>query len=132
MIREAEAKIKDEMERLAQLSEFVRQKDAEAQGKLEHAEKLSRSLQEMDSSIKHDFENAEKQRQEIAENRMSLARERVSLLKERSRERSRDGDNHHLSKDGTLLQGTAFIGGLGLLQPSLRRAIASIKYDMNS
>ena len=65
-------------------------------------------------AIKIDFESAEKQRNELSETRMSLARERVSLLKERARER----ESHGL---------------VGLRrQPSLRRALASIKGDLNS
>ena len=68
----------------------------------------------MDLAIKSDFESAEKQRHELSETRMSLARERVSLLKERARER----ESHGL---------------VGLRrQPNLRRALASIKGDLNS
>lgn len=107
-------RIREETERLVHLSDFVKKKDAEAQEKLERAEEMTERLQEMDLAIKSDFESAEKQRHELSETRMSLARERVSLLKERARER----ESHGL---------------VGLRrQPSLRRALASIKGDLNS
>ena len=132
MIRESEANLNDEMEKLVQLSDFVRKKDAEAQEKLSHAEELSIRLKEMDSSLKQDFENADMQRQEISENRMSLARERVSLLKERSRDR----ESHRLSKGVALLQGPSceemvtLTKDFGFAQPSLRREVTSIKDDL--
>jgi len=120
LVRASEARLKDEMERLGELSEFVRQKDAEAQSKLHRAEELSKRLEQMDSSMKHDFEIAERQRQEIADNRMTLARERVSFLKDRSREKALLVQN-----DASLIHASNY--DLGLMQPSLRRALATLK-----
>ena len=122
-IREAEARLNDEMERLSTLSEYVRQKDAEAQEKLEHAEELSLRLDEVDTSIKHEAEIAEKQRQEISENRMNLARERVSMLKAR-----RGSD---INSALVCCSSTRSYNELGLMQPDIRRALVSLKNDLN-
>ena len=127
-IREAEARLNDEMERLSTLSEYVKQKDAEAQEKLDHAEELSLSLNEMDTSIKHETEIAEKQRQEISENRMNLTRERVNLLKARSREGLRGSDINSALVCGS---SSRSYNELGLMQPDIRRALVSLKNDLN-
>ena len=124
-IREAEARLNDEMERLSTLSEYVRQKDAEAQEKLEYAEELALRLNEMDRSIKHEAEIAEKQRQEISENRMNLARERVNLLK------ARRGSDIHINSALVCSSSSRSYNELGLMQPDIRRALVSLKNDLN-
>ena len=126
-IREAEARLNDEMERLSTLSEYVKQKDAEAQEKLEYAEELSLRLEQMDTSIKHEAEIAEKQRQEISENRMNLARERVNLLKARSRE----GRGSDINSALVSCSSSRSYNELGLMQPYIRRAFVSLKNDLN-
>ena len=123
------------MERLSQLSEYVKQKDIEAQEKLKHAEELTSRLNDMDTYIKHEAENAEQQRQEMDENRIILARERVALLKERSKARSSgsvgsvvsSSNNSALFREPTRSSSR----GVGLMQPEIRRTLVSIKNDLN-
>lgn len=123
------------MERLSQLSEYVKQKDIEAQEKLKHAEELTSRLNDMDTYIKHEAENAEQQRQEMDENRIILARERVALLKERSKARGSSSvgsvvlssNNSALFREPTRSSSR----GVGLMQPEIRRTLVSIKNDLN-
>ena len=82
-IRGAEARLNEEAERIESLSEYVNQKDVDAKNKLDQAQELLRKAREMDAS----FEDEENQRRLMSETRMSLARERVIMLKERARER---------------------------------------------
>ena len=126
-IREAETRLNDEMERLSTLSEYVKQKDAEAQEKLEYAEELSLRLNEMDTFIKHETEITEKRRQETSENRMNLARERVNLLKARSRE----GRGSDINSALVSCSSSRSYNELGLMQPYIRRAFVSLKNDLN-
>lgn len=88
VIRGAEARLNEELDRIHHLSEYVRQKDGEAQRKLDQAQELFSKVRDMDSS----FEDAENRR-------MSLARERVTMLKERARLR----ENRRTSKDIALV-----------------------------
>ncbi|KAL3768371.1 hypothetical protein ACHAW5_005209 [Stephanodiscus triporus] len=88
VIRGAEARLNEELDRIHHLSEYVRQKDGEAQNKLDQAQELFSKIRDIDSSFK-DAEN----------HRMSLARERVIMLKERARER----ENRRTSKDIALV-----------------------------
>ncbi len=126
-IREAKSRIDDKMKRLMELGEFVRRKDADAYEKLAQAEEISRRLEEMESSVRHDFEDSERERQEITENRLSLAQERVRLLKERARDRK----GHGLPTEFALLDGSISKGMTPTSNSSLRRALASIKDDLN-
>lgn len=123
------------MERLSQLSEYVKQKDIEAQEKLKHAEELTSRLNDMDTYIKHEAENAEQQRQEMDENRIILARERVALLKERSKARgdSSAGSIVSSSNNSALFREPTRSSsrGVGLMQPEIRRTLVSIKNDLN-
>ena len=123
------------MERLSQLSEYVKQKDIEAQEKLKHAEELTSRLNDMDTYIKHEAENAEQQRQEMDENRIILARERVALLKERSKARgdSSAGSVVSSSNNSALFREPTRSSsrGVGLMQPEIRRTLVSIKNDLN-
>jgi hypothetical protein len=89
-LRGAEARLNEEAERIESLSEYVRQKDVYAQNKLDQAQELHMKAREMDVS----FEDEENQRRLTSETRMSLARERVTMLKEKARERG----NRRLSK----------------------------------
>jgi len=82
-IRGAEARLNEEAERIESLSEYVNQKDVDAKNKLDQAQELLRKAREMDAS----FEDEENQRRLMSETRMSLARERVIMLKERARDR---------------------------------------------
>jgi len=102
---------------------------AEAQEKLEHAEELALGLNEMDTSIKHEAEIAEKQRQEMSENRMNLARERVNLLKARSREEGLRGSD--INSALVCCSSSRSYNELGLMQPYVRRALVSLKNDLN-
>ena len=134
IIHEAKARLNDEMERLSQLSEYVKQKDAEAHDKLEHAEELTSRLNDMDTYIKHEAENAEQQRQEMDENRIILARERVALLKERSKARSSGSVGSIVSSNNSALfrePTRSSSRGVGLMQPEIRRTLVSIKNDLN-
>ena len=123
------------MERLSQLSEYVKQKDIEAQEKLKHAEELTSRLNDMDTYIKHEAENAEQQRQEMDDNRIILARERVALLKERSKARgdSSAGSIVSSSNNSALFREPTRSSsrGVGLMQPEIRRTLVSIKNDLN-
>ena len=119
LIYDTQARLEDEMQRLAHLSEYVSRKDAEATEKLQQAEELSQRLHAMDASVKQDLEEAERQRREISEDRMSLARERVSVLKESS-----------VGKEGFAI--SQHSRGLGSVQPSLRRVLDSLKDDLNN
>ena len=125
------------MERLSQLSEYseyVKQKDIEAQDKLKHAEELTSRLNDMDTYIKHEAENAEQQRQEMDENRVLLARERVALLKERSKARSSSSVGSVVSSSNNsalFREPTRSSCGVGLMQPEIRRTLVSIKNDLN-
>lgn len=123
------------MERLSQLSEYVKQKDIEAQEKLKYAEELTARLNDMDTYIKHEAENAEQQRQEMDENRIILARERVALLKERSKARgdSSAGSVVSSSNNSALFREPTRSSsrGVGLMQPEIRRTLVSIKNDLN-
>ena len=122
------------MERLSQLSEYVKQKDIEAQEKLKHAEELTSRLNDMDTYIKHEAENAEQQRQEMDENRIILARERVALLKERSKARSSSSVGSVVSSSNNsalFREPTRSSCGVGLMQPEIRIALVSIKNDLN-
>ena len=118
-LRDAESRLSKEMERLSELSEHVRQKDVEAQDKLNRAEQLESALHEKDSSLKQEADNIKKQRQEIAELRMDLTRERVSLLKERSRDKRSVGGGS-----------TRSYHDLGLMQPDVRRTLLAIQNDL--
>ena len=82
-IRGAEARLNEEAERIDSLSEYVNQKDVDAKNKLDQAQELLRKARDMNAS----FEDEENQGRLTYETRMSLARERVIMLKERARER---------------------------------------------
>ena len=124
-IREAEARLNDEMERLVQLSEFTKQKDAEAQSKLVQADQLSKRLELMDYSVKQEIEKSVTQEHELAEKSLHLLRERVALLKERSKDVR---EHHTLSRyDGE----SALAKDFSSIQPTIRRALSSIKSDLN-
>ena len=84
---EAEARLADEMRRLTQLREFIVRKECDAQEKLTRVEMLSSRMEDRESTVAQDFESAKRQQQEVAEERLRLARDRVSLLKERSKDR---------------------------------------------
>ena len=116
-------------------SEYVKQKDLEAQDKLKHAEELTSRLNDMDTYIKHEAENAEQQRQEMDDNRIILARERVALLKERSKARgdSSAGSIVSSSNNSALFREPTRSSsrGVGLMQPEIRRTLVSIKNDLN-
>jgi len=118
-LRDAENRLSEEIERLHELSKHVRQKDIEAQDKLSRAEQLESVLHEKETSLRQEAENIKKQRQEIAEQCMDLTRERVSLLKERSRDkRSVEGGSSRSYHD------------LGLMQPDVRRTLLAIQNDL--
>lgn len=120
MISTAEARLKDEMQKLSHLSEFVQTKEKEAQSKLEQADELSKQLQEMDSSLQEDSRISQCHQQEVADARMSLARERVALLKARANERENISIVYTPRYD------------LGMIhQPTFGRALRSIKSDLN-
>ena len=124
-IREAEARLNDEMERLVELSEFIKQKDAEAQSKLVQAEQLSKRLELMDYSVKQEIEKSVTQEHELAEKSLHLLRERVALLKDRSKDVR---EHHTLSRyDGE----SALAKDFSSIQPTIRRALSSIKSDLN-
>ena len=124
-IREAEARLNEEAERIESLSEYVEQKDVDAKNKLDQAQELLRKARKMDAS----FEDEENQRRLMSQTRMSLARERVIVLKERARER----ENRKSLKDIALVhRPTRLTTDFCSMPPNIVRALTSIKNDINS
>ena len=124
-IRGAEARLNEEAERLDSLSEYVNQKDVDAKNKLDQAQELLRKARDMNAS----FEDEENQGRLTYETRMSLARERVIMLKERARER----ENKRSSKDIALVhRPTRLTTDFCSMPPNIVRALTSIKNDINS
>jgi hypothetical protein len=124
-IRGAEARLNEEAERIDSLSEYVNQKDVDAKNKLDQAQELLRKARDMNAS----FEDEENQGRLTYETRMSLARERVIMLKERARER----ENKRSSKDIALVHRPARLTtDCCSMPPSFARALISIKDDINS
>jgi len=80
-MKETEAKVSSEMERLAQLSEYVAQKNSEAEEKLAEAQRLSDELREWQGVIGSEHDAAVRLKQEVEDDRMKLSRDRLSLLK---------------------------------------------------
>ena len=144
-VRDAEIRIKKEMEKLIQLSEYVTKKDKETQEKLQTAENLFNELRKLEDSIRCDKENLERQRQGLCRDRIILAQERVSLLKEKSKSREvvmatdfkNRGSGSWTSKHVSSIlcesdtSNTKMIEDLNLLQPVLRQSLASTKVDLN-
>lgn len=119
-IRGAEARLTEEAERIESLSEYVNQKDVDAKNKLDQAQELLRKARDMNAS----FEDEENQGRLTSETRMSLARERVIVLKERARER----ENRRSSKDIALVRrATRLTTDFCSMPPSFARALISIK-----
>ncbi len=80
-MKETEAKVSSEMERLAQLSEYVAQKNSEAEDKLAEAQRLSKELHEWQGVIGSEHEAIVRLKQEVEDDRMKLSRDRLSMLK---------------------------------------------------
>eukprot|EP00985_Skeletonema_marinoi_P030741 scaffold33650_cov66-Skeletonema_marinoi.AAC.1 len=80
-MKETEAKVSSEMERLAQLSEFVVQKNSEAEEKLAEAQRLSKQLTEWQGVIGSEHDAVLRLKREVEDDRMKLSRDRVTLLK---------------------------------------------------
>eukprot|EP00574_Skeletonema_japonicum_P002077 CAMPEP_0201742346 /NCGR_PEP_ID=MMETSP0593-20130828/47273_1 /ASSEMBLY_ACC=CAM_ASM_000672 /TAXON_ID=267983 /ORGANISM="Skeletonema japonicum, Strain CCMP2506" /LENGTH=380 /DNA_ID=CAMNT_0048236695 /DNA_START=909 /DNA_END=2047 /DNA_ORIENTATION=+ len=80
-MKETEAKVSSEMERLAQLSEYVAQKNSEAEEKLAEAQRLSDELRDWQGVIGSEHDAAVRLKQEVEDDRMKLSRDRLSLLK---------------------------------------------------
>ncbi len=80
-MKETEAKVSSEMERLVELSEFVVRKNSEAEEKLAEAQRLSKQLQEWQGAIAKDHDDVQRLKQEVEDDRLRLSRDRVSLLK---------------------------------------------------
>eukprot|EP00984_Skeletonema_dohrnii_P009607 scaffold3677_cov94-Skeletonema_dohrnii-CCMP3373.AAC.1 len=80
-MKETEAKMSTEMERLAQLSEFVVHKNAEAEEKLAEAQRLSKQLNEWQGVIGSEHDAVLRLKREVEDDRMKLSRDRVTLLK---------------------------------------------------
>ena len=119
-IRGAEARLNEEAERIESLSEYVNQKDVDAKNKLDQAQELLRKARDMNAS----FEDEENQGRLTSETRMSLARERVIVLKERARER----ENRRSSKDIALVRrATRLTTDFCSMPPSFARALIYIK-----
>ena len=80
-MKETEAKVSSEMERLAQLSEFVVHKNSEAEEKLAEAQRLSKQLTEWQGVIGSEHDAVLRLKREVEDDRMKLSRDRVTLLK---------------------------------------------------
>eukprot|EP00985_Skeletonema_marinoi_P016584 scaffold8949_cov126-Skeletonema_marinoi.AAC.1 len=80
-MKETEAKVSSEMERLAQLSEFVVHKNSEAEEKLAEAQRLSKQLTEWQGVIGSEHDAVLRLKREVEGDRMKLSRDRVTLLK---------------------------------------------------
>ena len=75
-MKETEAKVSSEMERLAQLSEYVAHKNSEAEEKLAEAQRLSKELHEWQGVIGSEHEAIVRLKQEVEDDRMKLSRDR--------------------------------------------------------
>ena len=80
-MHETEAKVSSEMERLAQLSEFVVQKNAEAEEKLAEAQRMSNDLKEWQGVVGSEHDAVVRLKREVEDDRIKLSRDRLSLLK---------------------------------------------------
>ncbi len=89
-MQETEAKVSSEMERLSQLSEFVVQKNAEAEEKLAEAQRLSNELKEWQGVIGCEHDAVVRLKREVEEDRIALSRDRLSLLKSKPSNNSRN------------------------------------------
>lgn len=123
-IREGEARLRDETQRIMQLSEFVKHKDADAQSKLSLAQELSKRLEVMDLAVKEENEISVMQQEELASQRLHLLRERVALLKNRSNDREQNILPKYSNE-------SALANDFSTIQPSIRRALRSMKSDLN-
>lgn len=83
--RDAEMRVKMEMEKLAQLSEFVLRKDVEAEQKLDLAEEMVSYFQGLESTVKCDKENSDKDFEQLRRDRRRFVEDRVAFLKEKSK-----------------------------------------------
>ena len=92
-MQETEAKVSGEMERLSQLSEFVVQKNAEAEEKLAEAQRLSNELKEWQGVIGSEHDAVVRLKREVEEDRIALSRDRLSLLKSKPSNNSRNTPN---------------------------------------
>ena len=107
-----------------QLSEFVKHKDADAQSKLSLAQELSKRLEVMDLAVKEENEISVMQQEELASQRLHLLRERVALLKNRSNDREQNILPKYSNE-------SALANDFSTIQPSIRRALRSMKSDLN-
>lgn len=89
-MHETEAKVSSEMERLAQLSDFVVQKNAEAEEKLAEAQRISNDLKEWQFVIGSEHDAVARLKREVEDDRMKLSRDRLSLLKSKPSNISRN------------------------------------------
>lgn len=80
-MKETEAKVSFEMERLIQLSEFVVGKEKQADQKLAEAQRLSKQLEEWQDAIANDHEAVQQMKKKMEDDRIRLSRDRVSILK---------------------------------------------------
>jgi len=83
-LHEMDAKLQSEMDKLYELGDYVTRKDAEANRKLAEADALCRQAQEHETVLISTAGVIEEQRQQLSEDRLILARERVSVLKKKS------------------------------------------------
>ena len=77
-MKETEAKVSFEMERLIQLSEFVVAKEKQADQKLAEAQRLSKQLEEWQDAIANDQEAVQQMKKKIEDDHIRLSRDRVS------------------------------------------------------
>ncbi|KAL7500232.1 hypothetical protein ACHAWT_010951 [Skeletonema menzelii] len=89
-MHETEAKVSSEMERLAQLSDFVVEKNAEAEEKLAEAQRISNDLKEWQFVIGSEHDAVARLKREVEDDRMKLSRDRLSLLKSKPSNISRN------------------------------------------
>ena len=124
-MKEAEAKLSTEMERLFQLRDFVLQKDAEAEEKLAKAQQLSDQLSEWQSVIGTEHEAVAKLQQEVEKDRIKLSRDRVAMLKSKS---SKHNQQQPLSGRETIVN---LMNDFHSVEPvDLRRRLSAVKAQM--
>mmetsp|Transcript_12494 Transcript_12494/g.21192 ORF Transcript_12494/g.21192 Transcript_12494/m.21192 type:complete len:419 (+) Transcript_12494:176-1432(+) len=123
-MKETEAKVSSEMERLAQLSEFVVHKNSEAEEKLAEAQRLSKQLTEWQGVIGSEHDAVLRLKREVEGDRMKLSRDRVTLLK------SKPSNNIAPNPLGRSTK-VNLMNDFSLTKPEdLRRRLTSVKAEM--
>jgi|SaaInl74LU_5_DNA_1037368.scaffolds.fasta_scaffold03321_4 DNA gyrase/topoisomerase IV subunit A len=121
-MKETEAKVSSEMERLAQLSEFVVHKNSEAEEKLAEAQRLSKQLTEWQGVIGSEHDAVLRLKREVEDDRMKLSRDRVTLLKNKP-----NLSQHPLGRSTKV----NLMNDFSLTKPEdLRRRLTSVKAEM--